>query len=172
MTPIAPNKIIVGLSGGVDSAVAALLLLEQGHSVEALFMKNWDEDDGTEYCTAQADFEDAARVCARLGIRLHTANFAAEYWDNVFAYFLTEYRAGRTPISIENFSGSPCRGRSPRSRSGSPTGTMAAASIAALYPAQAPPMMIRLSTRFSLKLAPSSLASVGPVSRTILYFMK
>jgi tRNA-uridine 2-sulfurtransferase len=97
MTPIAPNKIIVGLSGGVDSAVAALLLLEQGHSVEALFMKNWDEDDGTEYCTAQADFEDAARVCARLGIRLHTANFAAEYWDNVFAYFLTEYRAGRTP---------------------------------------------------------------------------
>ena len=65
--------------------------------VEALFMKNWDEDDGTEYCTAQADFEDAAQVAHRLGIKLHTANFAAEYWDNVFEHFLAEYRVGRTP---------------------------------------------------------------------------
>ena len=91
------DRVIVGLSGGVDSAVAALLLKEQGHEVEALFMKNWDEDDGTEYCTAKTDLADAEAVCELLGIRLHTANFAAEYWDNVFAQFLAEYRAGRTP---------------------------------------------------------------------------
>ena len=94
---IASETIMVGLSGGVDSAVAALRLLERGHAVEALFMKNWDEDDGTEYCTAKADFEDAARVADRLGIRLHAANFAAEYWDSVFEQFLADYRAGRTP---------------------------------------------------------------------------
>jgi tRNA-specific 2-thiouridylase len=91
------RKLIVGMSGGVDSSVAALLLLERGISVEGLFMKNWDEDDGTEYCTAQADFEDAAEVAQRLGFKLHSANFAAEYWDNVFEGFLAEYRAGRTP---------------------------------------------------------------------------
>src|SRR5262249_34404453 len=85
------------MSGGVDSSVAALRLLEQGVIVEGLFMKNWDEDDGTEYCTAQADYDDAAEVARRLGIKLHTANFAAEYWDNVFEDFLAEYRAGRTP---------------------------------------------------------------------------
>ena len=91
------EKVIVGLSGGVDSAVAAMSLKSLGYQVEALFMKNWDEDDGTEYCTAQADFEDAARVADHLGIELHTANFAAEYWDNVFERFLTDYAAGRTP---------------------------------------------------------------------------
>lgn len=85
------------MSGGVDSSVAALLLLEQGHDVEGLFMKNWDEDDGTEYCTAQADYDDALEVAHRLGIKLHSANFAAEYWDGVFEQFLAEYRAGRTP---------------------------------------------------------------------------
>jgi tRNA-specific 2-thiouridylase len=88
---------MVGLSGGVDSAVAALRLLEAGAHVEALFMKNWDEDDGAEYCTARADFEDAQRVADRLGIVLHTANFAAEYWDSVFERFLADYRDGRTP---------------------------------------------------------------------------
>lgn len=91
------ERVIVGLSGGVDSAVAASLLLEQGYAVEGLFMKNWDEDDGTEYCTAKADLADAEGVCRLLGIHLHTASFAAEYWDTVFEYFLAEYRAGRTP---------------------------------------------------------------------------
>jgi tRNA-specific 2-thiouridylase len=91
------GKVIVGMSGGVDSSVSALLLLEQGYTVEGLFMKNWDEDDGTEYCTAKDDLADAQAVCDRLGIPLHTANFAAEYWDNVFEHFLAEYRAGRTP---------------------------------------------------------------------------
>ncbi|GAA0568341.1 tRNA 2-thiouridine(34) synthase MnmA [Halomonas salifodinae] len=92
-----PGKVIVGMSGGVDSSVSALRLLEQGYQVEGLFMKNWDEDDGTEYCTAKEDLADAQAVCEKLGIKLHTANFAAEYWDNVFEHFLAEYRAGRTP---------------------------------------------------------------------------
>ena len=85
------------MSGGVDSSVAAFLLMQQGFSVEGLFMKNWDEDDGTEYCTAKDDLRDAEQVCETLGLRLHTANFAAEYWDNVFEHFLAEYQAGRTP---------------------------------------------------------------------------
>jgi tRNA-uridine 2-sulfurtransferase len=93
----AGERVIVGMSGGVDSSVAALLLQQRGYAVEGLFMKNWDEDDGTEYCTARADLADAEAVCRTLGIRLHTANFAAEYWDNVFEHFLAEYRAGRTP---------------------------------------------------------------------------
>ncbi len=93
----AETTVVVGMSGGVDSAVAALLLKEQGYRVLGLFMKNWDEDDGTEYCTAAADLLDADQVCHRLGIELHTANFAAEYRENVFAEFLREYQAGRTP---------------------------------------------------------------------------
>jgi len=85
------------MSGGVDSSVAALLLKEQGYLVEGLFMKNWEEDDGTEYCTAKEDLADAEKVCERIGITLHSANFANEYWDNVFEHFLAEYKAGRTP---------------------------------------------------------------------------
>lgn len=90
-------RVIVGISGGVDSAVAALLLLRQGYRVEGMFMKNWDEDDDEEYCTAEIDRNDARSVCECLGITLHEANFAAEYWDNVFERFLAEYAAGRTP---------------------------------------------------------------------------
>ncbi|MBL4821603.1 MAG: tRNA 2-thiouridine(34) synthase MnmA, partial [Gammaproteobacteria bacterium] len=90
-------RVIVGMSGGVDSSVAAFLLLQQGYPVEGLFMKNWDEDDDTEYCTAKVDLADAQAVCDKLGITLHTANFAAEYWDNVFEHFLSQYRVGRTP---------------------------------------------------------------------------
>ena len=85
------------MSGGVDSSVSALLLIEQGYQVEGLFMKNWEEDDGTDYCTAREDLADAQAVCDKIGIKLHTANFAAEYWDNVFEHFLEEYKAGRTP---------------------------------------------------------------------------
>ena len=91
------TRVIVGMSGGVDSSVAAVLLIQQGYQVEGLFMKNWEEDDGTEYCTAKEDFADAQAVCDTLGIKLHAANFAAEYWDNVFEHFLEEYKAGRTP---------------------------------------------------------------------------
>ena len=93
----AQTKVIVGMSGGVDSSVSAYLLQQQGYQVEGLFMKNWDEDDGTEYCTAKEDMADAQAVCDKLGIKLHTANFASEYWDNVFEHFLEEYKAGRTP---------------------------------------------------------------------------
>lgn len=85
------------MSGGVDSSVAALLLKEQGYNVEGLFMKNWEEDDTDSYCAASEDVKDAQAVADRLEIKLHTANFAAEYWDNVFEHFLREYQAGRTP---------------------------------------------------------------------------
>jgi tRNA-uridine 2-sulfurtransferase len=91
------KNIIVGMSGGVDSSVTALLLLEQGHQVTGLFMKNWEEDDGTEYCTAMEDLADAQQVCDKLGIPLITVNFATEYWDEVFEVFLSEFKAGRTP---------------------------------------------------------------------------
>ncbi len=91
------KRVIVGLSGGVDSAVAAYRLLEQGYEVEALFMKNWEEDDREGYCAAAKDLADARTVAERLGIRLHTVNFATEYWDRVFAEFLSEYKAMRTP---------------------------------------------------------------------------
>ena len=85
------------MSGGVDSSVSALLLIEQGYQVEGLFMKNWEEDDTREYCSAAVDLADAQQVCDRLDIRLHTVNFSSEYWDRVFEYFLQEYRSGRTP---------------------------------------------------------------------------
>jgi tRNA-specific 2-thiouridylase len=91
------TKVIVGMSGGVDSSVSAYLLMQQGYQVEGLFMKNWEEDDTDEYCAASEDLKDAQAVCDKLGIELHTVNFAAEYWDNVFEYFLAEYKAGRTP---------------------------------------------------------------------------
>ncbi|MEY2700207.1 MAG: tRNA (5-methylaminomethyl-2-thiouridylate)-methyltransferase [Pseudomonadota bacterium] len=91
------QHVMVGMSGGVDSSVAAYLLKSSGYRVSGLFMKNWDEDDGGEYCTAVQDHADASMVCERLGIPLHTVSFSAEYWDEVFETFLSEYRAGRTP---------------------------------------------------------------------------
>ncbi|MGO8856784.1 MAG: tRNA 2-thiouridine(34) synthase MnmA [Steroidobacteraceae bacterium] len=90
------DTVIVGMSGGVDSAVSALLLREAGFQVQGLFMSNWDDDEDA-YCTAAADFQDARRVCEALRIPLHRVSFAAEYRERVFTHFLDEYAAGRTP---------------------------------------------------------------------------
>jgi tRNA-specific 2-thiouridylase len=91
------GPVFVGLSGGVDSAVAAALLVDEGRSVEAVFMKNWEEDDRPNHCSAAADLAEAQAVADRLGVPLRSVNFATEYWDRVFAHFLSEYGAGRTP---------------------------------------------------------------------------
>ncbi len=88
-------RVVVGISGGVDSSVAAYLLKKQGHEVIGLFMINWEEKDGQ--CTAEADFEDVKRVCNKLGIPYFSVNYAKEYYDRVFKYFLDEYKKGRTP---------------------------------------------------------------------------
>ena len=90
-------RVIVGLSGGVDSSVAALLLQRQGESIAGLFMQNWVEDEREGPCRADADRRDALAVCARLGLPFHARNFAREYWAGVFEHFIAEYRAGRTP---------------------------------------------------------------------------
>jgi len=95
--PERPQRIVVGLSGGVDSAVTAWLLKRAGHEVVGIFMKNWEEDDNDEYCSSRQDFIDAASVADVLGIEIEHVNFAAEYRDRVFAEFLREYAAGRTP---------------------------------------------------------------------------
>jgi tRNA-specific 2-thiouridylase len=95
--PQMKQKITVGMSGGVDSSVSAQLLIEQDYDVSCLFMKNWDEDDGTDACTAIADLADAQQVCDTLGLTLKTVNFAHEYWEKVFENFLSESAAGRTP---------------------------------------------------------------------------
>jgi tRNA-specific 2-thiouridylase len=91
------QRVVVGLSGGVDSAVTAHLLKQQGHDVVGIFMKNWEDDDDSEYCASNADFVDAAAVADVIGIEIEHVNFAAEYKDRVFAEFLREYQAGRTP---------------------------------------------------------------------------
>ncbi|WP_225639476.1 tRNA 2-thiouridine(34) synthase MnmA [Candidatus Profftia sp. (ex Adelges kitamiensis)] len=90
-------KVIVGMSGGVDSSVSSYLLKQQGYQVSGLFMKNWEEDDQEEYCPAALDLADAQSVCDKLDINLYTVNFAAEYWDKVFKQFLIDYQAGLTP---------------------------------------------------------------------------
>lgn len=90
-------NIIVGMSGGVDSSVSALLLQQQGFAVRGVFMKNWEGDDTDEHCSAEEDLKDARKVCTTLGIDLHGVNFSDQYWDRVFQYFLTEYSQGRTP---------------------------------------------------------------------------
>ena len=91
------ERIVVGMSGGVDSSVAALLLKEQGYDVIGVFMKNWEEKDENGVCTAESDWRDVREVCDLIGIPYYSVNFAREYWDRVFRYFLDEYRAGRTP---------------------------------------------------------------------------
>lgn len=91
------THIVIGISGGVDSSVAAALLKSQGYSVEGIFMKNWDEDDIYGECTAEEDYRDARAVCKTLDIPLHGVNFSSEYWDKVFMYFIDEYANGRTP---------------------------------------------------------------------------
>lgn len=90
-------RVMLGISGGVDSSVAALLLKQAGHAVEGLFMQNWEDDGQSGPCTTDADRKDAVAVCGRLGIPFHARNFATAYWDGVFTHFLDEYRAGRTP---------------------------------------------------------------------------
>ena len=85
------------MSGGVDSSVSVALLQQQGYDVEGMFMKNWEEDDTLETCSADDDVKDAQSVADKLGVKLHLRNFASEYWDNVFEDFLQEYRIGRTP---------------------------------------------------------------------------
>lgn len=97
MSATLPPYVIVGLSGGVDSSVAALLLQQQGYRVEGLFMQNWVETGEDIFCPGDRDLQDARAVCERLNIKLHTVSFAQEYWDRVFQYFLAEYAAGRTP---------------------------------------------------------------------------
>lgn len=97
MTDHSNKRVVVGMSGGVDSSVAALLLKEQGYDVIGLFMKNWDDTDENGHCTATEDFNDVALVAEKIGIPYYSVNFEKEYWDRVFEYFLAEYRAGRTP---------------------------------------------------------------------------
>jgi tRNA-uridine 2-sulfurtransferase len=99
MTSVAskPCRVVVGLSGGVDSAVTAWLLKQQGHEVVGIFMKNWEDDDDSEFCSSRQDFLDAASVADVIGIEIEHVNFAANYKDRVFAEFLREYQAGRTP---------------------------------------------------------------------------
>lgn len=91
------TRVVVGMSGGVDSSVAALLLKEQGYDVIGIFMKNWDDTDENGVCTATEDYNDVVRVCNQIGIPYYAVNFEKQYWDKVFTYFLDEYKAGRTP---------------------------------------------------------------------------
>ncbi|BDG46360.1 MULTISPECIES: tRNA 2-thiouridine(34) synthase MnmA [Parageobacillus] len=91
------TRVVVGMSGGVDSSVAALLLKQQGYDVIGIFMKNWDDTDENGVCTATEDYEDVVRVCNQIGIPYYAVNFEKQYWDKVFTYFLDEYKAGRTP---------------------------------------------------------------------------
>ena len=91
------KRVIVGMSGGVDSSVAAYLLKEQGYEIQCIFMKNWEDDDDEFYCSSEKDYNDALQVCDLLKLPLHSVNFSKEYRENVFKYFLEEYKSGRTP---------------------------------------------------------------------------
>src|ERR1700737_4099242 len=92
-----PPTVVVGMSGGVDSSVAALLLREQGYRVIGMFMKNWEEKDENGVCTSAEDYRDVERVCEKIGIPYYSVEFVKEYWDNVFTDFLKAYEAGLTP---------------------------------------------------------------------------
>ena len=91
------KRVVIGMSGGVDSSVAAILLKQQGYEVIGLFMKNWEETDETGHCTAETDWDDVRRVCNKIGIPYYSINFSKEYYDRVFKDFLEEYSKGRTP---------------------------------------------------------------------------
>ncbi|MBQ8040709.1 MAG: tRNA 2-thiouridine(34) synthase MnmA, partial [Lachnospiraceae bacterium] len=91
------KTVVVGISGGVDSSVAAYLLKQQGYNVIGLFMVNWEEDDENGVCTSVLDYEDVKRVCSKIGIPYYTVNYAKEYYNKVFEYFLEQYKKGRTP---------------------------------------------------------------------------
>lgn len=97
MSDHSKTRVVVGMSGGVDSSVTALLLKEQGYDVIGIFMKNWDDTDENGVCTATEDYKDVVAVADQIGIPYYSVNFEKEYWDRVFEYFLAEYRAGRTP---------------------------------------------------------------------------
>ena len=97
MSDNSKTRVVVGMSGGVDSSVTALLLKEQGYDVIGIFMKNWDDTDENGVCTAAEDYKEVAAVADLIGIPYYSVNFEKEYWDRVFEYFLAEYRAGRTP---------------------------------------------------------------------------
>lgn len=97
MTDNSKTRVVVGMSGGVDSSVTALLLKEQGYDVVGIFMKNWDDTDENGFCTATEDYKDVAKVAEQIGIPYYSVNFEKEYWERVFEYFLAEYRQGRTP---------------------------------------------------------------------------
>ena len=94
-------RVVVGMSGGVDSSVAALVLKEAGHEVIGVFMKNWDEVDENGICTADVDYEDVRRVCDQIGIPYYAVNFEQEYWDRVFVYFLDEYKRAAHQIPCD-----------------------------------------------------------------------
>ncbi len=91
------KKVVIGMSGGVDSSVAAFLLKQQGYEVIGLYMKNWEEEDGSGVCHSVQDYEDVVRVCDQLAIPYYSVNFAQEYWDHVFTHFLAELKQGYTP---------------------------------------------------------------------------
>lgn len=95
--PNSETRVVIGMSGGVDSSVAALLLKQQGYDVIGIFMKNWDDTDDLGFCSAEEDFSDVRKVCDQIGIPYYSVNFEKEYWDRVFTYFLDEYKRGRTP---------------------------------------------------------------------------
>lgn len=97
MTDNSKTRVVVGMSGGVDSSVTALLLKEQGYDVVGIFMKNWDDTNEAGVCTATEDYNDVIRVANQIGIPYYSINFEKQYWDNVFQYFLDEYKLGRTP---------------------------------------------------------------------------